>query len=164
MIVIRLENDNLAGPQAHAGILEHFVGIDLVGIILKAVKSRVHEWKMRRVDKIFHGTEAVRMVKIRSRVERAEVGVGPFWKYRDIVLRIAQCGPDEAHTFNGSVRKCPRLGRGRLVGCRWNQNTLRRAVVTPSMIGANDRILFDPTFRKPGAPMNAQIFPYVHLA
>src|SRR5436189_5132390 len=123
----------------------------------------MHKRKMCHIQKIFYCSRPTGIEMVWATMHFMKRSIIPLRKSRYIFYRIAECNPYPIVLFLCLVDFNSCFGRRYLVWMSRKADALPFFVIRPTMIRANERLLFYFAQREPCTPMKAEIAPGMNL-
>src|SRR5258708_24432738 len=120
--------------------------------------------EMRHVQKIFDRSWSASLIIIGDTVDFVKSRVIPLGKRWNVKLRSAQRYPDPVISLLCLVDFYARPGRWRLLRMSGNSHALSFLIVSPTMVGTNQGLVFNFAQREAGATVEAEGTPNIDLA
>src|SRR5258708_16243403 len=119
--------------------------------------------EMRHVQKIFDRSWSASLIIIGDTVDFVKSRVIPLGKRGNVKPRSAQRYPDPVISLLRLVDFYARPGRWRLLRMSGNSHALSFLIVSPTMVGTNQDLVFNFAQREAGATGQAEITPDMDL-
>eukprot|EP01136_Pigoraptor_vietnamica_P031334 Opistho-1_new@91765 len=153
---LRLPDAHVADGEAVVAHLDVVV-LDL-GVLLRAEHAGVHEREVRDVDEVLDGARPARLVgEGAAEEEPVRAGVD-LRERRDVALRLAETGPDEAVALRGAEGRGAGPRRRLLALVRRIAHADAVGAVFPAVIGAGEPPVRDLAERQLDAAVGAAVF------